>query len=175
MAEEILEAANVLCKSLGKRTTASLWFSEWELAAALTVAAELPHSDVPNLFVCSWHIQRCFAHWSSPPVWITKPLLWAQTLTVTVCLIRRNLPWWYLQVTGYLEEQNLKILHLTIMDGFKNHHSSPRTAYDFPLIHPAHAQPCTPADGRHPVPGFKQAASILDGGVRPEWSWMTPG
>lgn len=133
MAEEILEAANVLCKSPGKRTTASLWFSEWELAAALTVTAELPHSDAPNLFVCSWHIQRSFAHWSSPPVWITKPLLWAQTLNATVCLIRGNLPWWYLQVAGYLKEQNLKILRLMIMGGFKNHHSSPTTAYHFPL------------------------------------------
>lgn len=47
----ILDAVNVLCKSWGRKSIASLWFSEGDLEARLMVTAELPCSDVPNLFV----------------------------------------------------------------------------------------------------------------------------
>lgn len=131
MSEGILEAVNVLCKSQGKRMTASLQFSEWDLAAGVTVTAELPHSDVPNLFVL---FVTCWALLCSyPSVWITQPLLWAQTLTATVCLIRLNFHWWYSagsKVSAGTESENITSDN---MDGFKNHHNAPTTVHHFTL------------------------------------------
>lgn len=67
----------------------------------------------PVFMFRSWHARRCFAHWSSLPVWITVPLLWAETLAATVCLIRGELSlaiFWRLQG---IWRKSLKILHLT--------------------------------------------------------------